>query len=151
RLRLGDVEQVVSQPVEQLDSRRDLPVVLHKETVEARVVTQAQVPERLLQAGVADRVRTGFRRQIRLDRRERVLEILARDAVVAGLPNLLIEIETGGIAVPDAGTTKVRDARYDQRWTGGRCGVERSELMTPGKLDAQLIKAIAAHRRDRLH
>ena len=57
RPRRRHVEQVVAQAVEQLHPRRHLPVVLHEEPVERRVVAGRQVAEVLLQRGVAERRR----------------------------------------------------------------------------------------------
>src|SRR6185503_9354383 len=172
RSRRRNIEEVVAHAVEQLEVRRELPVVLDEKAVEGRRVAGGEVAEVLTEGGVAEGRGAALRGQVGVDGWKHVLEALATHAVVADelridagleavaaanpadvvdrLPDALPEVEADRIAVAEARPAELRDAGDGDRRTGDGRGGQRAELVPPRVLDAQLVERRAAENRREL-
>ena len=172
RTRRRHVEEVVAEAVQHLDLRRELPVVLDEEPVEARVVADRGVAEHLLQArcsanGFAPLFAAGTRRSSGTCRRtgrpctrSSAMNCASMPPFSACRPRIQLKLsitcvipwlksKPDRVAVADAARRRSSRALHGDRRTVDRDALG-AELMAPRVLHAQLVEHVRPDRRDQL-
>ena len=169
----GDDEEVVAQPVQQLQAWADPKVVLHEEPVEGRVVGHVGVAQALgvgrVGAGVGPapggQVRVGGGERVELE--EAVLPVVVdaldveaglervaavdQGEVVEHLPDPLLEHEAGVVrGRARDGAPEVRHPAHRDRGAAARAFGGRAGLVALRELEAQLVQAARPQRGDEL-